>query len=204
MIHLDFRLIAASIAVILDIFGYYPYLKDTIKKKTTPHLYSWLVWAITQGTATVALIYGGGNFAALSLMIGTVLVLVVFFLSFKYGTRNITRSDTVLLILAILAIIAWWQLNNPVIAILMVTAIDAIGFIPTIRKSFNEPWSETMSFWIIMLTINILTIIAVEQYNFLTVTYSVMLAIGNTVVWTTCFFRRKNIPKPVDVFNLHI
>jgi len=96
-----------------------------------------------------------------------------------------------LLIVALLAIIVWRQMGNPLIAVLMVTTIDAIGFIPTFRKSFVDPWSETLSFWASMAMASIFIIASIAQYNFLTVTYAAMLLIGNTTVWTICFFRRK-------------
>jgi len=178
-------------SVLLDGVGYYPYFRDIFRKQTKPHLYTWLIWIITQGTATVAMIYGGANFGAWPFITGTILVALVFALSFKYGTKDITRSDTVLLIFALLAVAAWWLLDSPVASVAMVTAIDAIGFIPTIRKSYADPWSETIFFWVTMSIIDILAILALEQYNFLTVTYSVMLVIGNGIVIAVCFFRRK-------------
>ena len=85
---MDWKLILAIFTVILVVIGYIPYFKDIFANKTKPHLYTWLIWLITQGTATVALIYGGGKFGSLGLIVGTVLVLVICGLSFRYGTKN--------------------------------------------------------------------------------------------------------------------
>ena len=82
-------------------------------------------------------------------------------------------------------------MGNPIITVLMVTGIDAIGFIPTFRKSFSEPWSETLSFWAFMTIASIFSIASIAQFNTLTVTYAAMLFVGNITVWTICFFRRK-------------
>jgi len=194
--NLDWRLVLALFATALTIFGYIPYFKDIFAKKTKPHLFTWLIWAITQGTATVALLHGGGKFGSLSLIMGTILVLIIFGLSFKYGTRNITRSDKVTLAVALLAIVVWWQLDSPLIAVLMVSAIDGMGYIPTLRKSYTEPHSETVSFWVIMTIVTILTIIANAEYNLLTVTYLTVLAIGNITVASICLARRKIVRKP--------
>ena len=161
--------------------------------KTKPHLYTWLIWAITQGTATAALIYGGGKFGSISLIIGTVLVLVIFIFTFKYGTKNITKSDTITLIVALLAVVVWWQLENPLLTVLLVSAIDGIGYIPTFRKSYKEPYSETISFWILMAIAAILSILANSEYNLLTVTYLAVLAVANIIVASICLIRRKTI-----------
>ena len=194
--NLDFKLIISFIAVVLTIYGYFPYIRDTFLKKTTPHMYTWLAWVITQSTATVAIWRGGGNYGVFSFIIGTALVVFVFLLSLKYGTKNIKRSDAFALVAALVAIFVWWGLNNPFLAVLMVSVIDGIGYIPTFRKSFEEPWSETLSFWLIMVVINILVLISVAEHNFLTVAYPTTLATANAVVWSICFFRRKVVLKP--------
>lgn len=192
---IDLKFIIAVFATALTVFGYIPYLRDILKKKTKPHLYTWLIWLITQGTATAALLYGGGKFGSFSLILGTILVFFNLLLSFKYGTTDITLSDKIVLALALLAIIIWWQLDNPLIAVLMVSAIDGAGYIPTIRKSFKNPWSETLSFWAIMAVVDILSIIANAEYNFLTVSYLAMLFVANMAVVLVCFFRRQVVEK---------
>lgn len=192
---IDLKFIIAIFASVLYVFGCIPYFRDIFKKKTKPHLYTWLIWAITQGTAAVALLYGGGKFGSISLIVGTVVVSAIFLLSFKYGTKDITLSDKIILALALLAIIIWWQLDNPLIAVLMISAIDGIGYIPTIRKSFNDPWSETLSSWVVILIVDLLALFANAEYNFLTVSYLAMLFVANMAVVLVCFFRRRVVEK---------
>lgn len=190
---LDIKLVFAVLSTIITIAAYYPYIRDIFLKKTKPHAYTWLIWGITQGTATAALIYGGGNLGAMSLLVGTIMVIAIFLLSLKFGTRNITKSDTLVLIIGLLAIIVWWQLKNPLLAVVMVTVIDALGFLPTYRKSFVDPWSETISFWGAMAISNVLALLAIAEYNSLTVTYLIMLTVANTILLTLCISRRKFI-----------
>ncbi len=192
---MDFKFIIALIASLITVVAYIPYLRDVFANKTKPHLFTWLIWGITQGTATAALLYGGGKFGSISMIIGTILILFIFALSFKYGTKDITRSDKYVLVIALLAIIIWWQLDNALIAVLMVTAIDGIGYIPTIRKSLRNPWSETLSFWAMMAVVDCLAIIANAEYNLLTVTYLSMLFVANIVVLMICIFKRKKLAK---------
>lgn len=191
---MDIKVVLALFAGIITIIAYFPYVKDIFLKRTKPHAYTWLIWAITQGTATAALWYGGGSWATLSLLVGTTLVIFVFFLSLKYGTKNITKSDTVVLILALLAIVVWWQLGNPLLAVLMVSAIDGLGYIPTYRKSWSEPRSETLSFWVGMIVVIVLSILALAEYNLLTVTYLATLGVANVILLLLCIWRRRCIP----------
>jgi hypothetical protein len=101
------------IATVVGTAAFFPYLKDIFLRKTKPHTYTWLIWTMTQGTAVVGIWYGGGGWGGLNLTAGTFLVAGVFFFSLRYGTKNITRSDTIILIVALLAIVAWWQLHQP-------------------------------------------------------------------------------------------
>ena len=196
----DFKLIVAVIASIITITAYLPYLKDIFKKKTQPHLYTWLIWAITQGTATAILLYGGGKFGSLSFIVGTLLVLVIFGLSFKYGTKNIKKVDIATLTLAILAIVVWWQLDNPLLSIIMVSSIDVSGYIPTFRKSYKEPWSETLAFWFIMAVVKLLIMVSNAEYNFLTMTYVTISLIANSSLFILLVVRRRLIKKP-EIFS---
>jgi hypothetical protein len=188
---LDSKLVLGIFATILTIVAYFPYLKDILAQKSKPHIYTWLIWGITQGTAALVLLQGGGKFGSLSLLMGTFFVLLIFILSFHYGTKNITRSDSIALGLALLAIVVWWQLHNPLLALFMVTGIDVMGLIPTMRKSFQEPWTETLSFWVLMSVVFILTMLSNAEYNLLTMFYLAVITITNTFLVTLLIVRRK-------------
>lgn len=192
---MDWKLAAAILSAIFILAAYYPYLRDMFRGATKPHAYTWLVWLLTQGTATVAVWRGGGAWGIVGIGASTLLVAVVFVLSLRYGTRDITRSDTFALFAAIVAIVVWWQLANPVAAVLMVSAIDAIGYIPTYRKSYKDPWSETLSFWVAQFVGNALAIVALSSYNLLTVTYLATLFTANVVLFSLCFARRPFVSK---------
>src|SRR3990167_3221068 len=152
---MDVKIILTVISTAIGVVSFFPYLRDTFSLKTKPHAYTWLIWAITQGTAVFGIWHGGGGWGALNLTIGTLFVIVVFLFSIKYGTKNITKSDTAILVAALLAIIIWWRLDQPLISVIMVSMIDVIGYIPSFRKSYQEPWSETLISWILFSASNI-------------------------------------------------
>lgn len=196
MIPLDRETIFASASVALLVVGYYPYIRDTLRRETEPHIYTWIIWAITGGTATAAAFVGGGSLGAYSMAFGTALVLFVALLATQYGTQNITKSDTYILLLALSTIFIWWLTANAYLAVLLVTLIDSAGYIPTLRKTWAEPWSETVSFWIIMTMVSILTIFSFSEWNWLTVPYITTLAVLNLLVVTVCLLRRHHLPAP--------
>lgn len=116
--------------------------------------------------------------------------------SFKFGTRNITATDTVVLLGALAAIFVWWQLDNPVAAVLMVSAIDILGYIPSWRKSITEPWAETLWSWGAFSIGNFFALLALTEYNLLTTTYLYAITFANLILIMICLYYRKSIPKP--------
>jgi hypothetical protein len=71
-------------------------------------------------------------------------------LSFKYGTKNISKFDIFCLIASLFAIIVYVNINNPVWVIIVVATIDFVGFLPTFRKGFQEPFFETPSTFVFL------------------------------------------------------
>lgn len=190
---ISIKFIFATIAIILMLSAFIPYIADIFKNKTKPHIYTWIIWLITQGTATVGLLLGNGGWGTLTLLIGTLYCLFIVLLSIKFGTKNITIFDTIILIGAIIAILIWWQLNNPLLAIFMVSLIDIIGYVPSYRKTYREPWTETLGSWEISILVNIFSILALSQYNLLTLTYLIAIMIANIIMVVICLVRRKTL-----------
>ena len=190
---MDIKIIFAVLSTILGIMGFAPYLRDVLSKKTKPHIFTWIIWAITQGTATAGLLYGNGGYGAIPMIISVSLTSLVVLLSLRTGEKNITKSDKIIFLAAIFAIFIWWKLENPILAILMVSAIDAIGYIPTFRKSYNKPWTETVFSWGTFAIANVMAILALENYNLLTTSYLATITSANILLAIFLIIRRKTI-----------
>jgi len=191
---LGWKLLLAVIATLIGLAAFAPYFLDILKRRTQPHAYTWLIWSITQGTAVAALLKGNGGFGAMNLTVGTSLVFIIFILSFWYGTKNITKSDTAVFILALLGIIVWWLLHQPLVTVIMVSLIDLLGYIPTWRKTFDEPWSETLWSWVAFALSNIFALLALKDFNLLTATYLVSITVANIIVAVILLVRRSILP----------
>lgn len=100
------------------------------------------------------------------------------------------------MVAALAAIVVWWQLHEPLFAVFMVAAIDVLGYIPSFRKSYHEPWSETLISWIAFVASDVFALFALNQYNLLTVTYISAIIIANFSLFLFCLMRRNLVPKP--------
>lgn len=189
-ITLDFKTMTAIAAVIVGISSFGPYFVDIFKRRTTPHLYTWLIWFITTATGAAGVLYGHGGITGYGLALASFLVFCIFLLTFKYGTKNITRSDGVVLALALLAVLVWWQLENPVLSVLMVAGIDGLGFIPTLRKLWQEPHSESLLSWGMFAVAYLLTFVSLVEYNLLTVPFVLVNLVATAGILAVSLYRR--------------
>ena len=191
---MDIKLLLSILATITGVIAFLTNIKDIFHGTTQPHIYTWIIWLITQGIAVAGLLVGGGGIGALSLTVGVVFIALVFLLTFRRGTKNITRSDTITLIVGLCAIGVWVFLKAPIPAVILASAIDVSGYIPSIRKSYKEPWSENVPSWGWWIVSNFFALAALHSYNFLTVTYILSINTANAILLLVCLARRPKVP----------
>ena len=190
----DYKTICAITAAVIGAGCFVPYILDIYKSKTKPHAYTWLIWTILQVTGVIAMYYSGAGIGILALAIGSVLCGYVFVLSLKHGTKNITTFDTVCLIGALGAIGVYIFLKDPLLSIILISAIDVAGFLPTLRKSWLEPYSETVSMFAFFAISGTFTILALKDYSFTTALYPATLMAINITATIVIVLRRQSPP----------
>src|SRR6185312_6212480 len=99
-----------------------------------PHMYTWLIWGLLQMVGASAIFKGGAGYGAWSLAVGGLFCLSIFVLSFKYGTKNIKRVDAYCLAGALVALVAYIFVHDPIYSVLLVVSIDFVAYLPTLRK----------------------------------------------------------------------
>ena len=171
--------IIGAIAVILTFVGYIPYIRDTIKGKTTPHVYTWFIWGLV--TAMIFALQmsdkaGPGAFATLA---AAIVCFIVFGCGMRNGKKDITVSDTIFFILSLVALVLWLFVKQPVISVALVTIVDLFAFVPTIRKSWHKPHEETLISYIANTVRFCLATYALQRYTFVTAIYPALMILGN-------------------------
>lgn len=180
-------------AVILTFVGYIPYIQDTIKGKTKPHIYSWFIWAFVTFIIFALQILGKGGAGAFVTLATAILCLTIFILGLKNGQKDITKFDTATFIVALIAIFVWIFAKQPAISNLLIITINTLANLPTIRKSWNNPYSETLFTWEMGAIRNLLGLIALANYSLLTWLYPATNLLINILVSTLLIVRRKQV-----------
>jgi hypothetical protein len=189
---ITYKTVCGVIATLISMASYIPYLRDLFARKTQPHTYTWLIWTILQITGTVAMFSTGAGIGAMALAVGSVFCIFIFILSLKYGTKNITVFDTICLIGALAAIGVYLFLHNPILSVILISLIDFVGFLPTLRKAYAEPYSETLSMFALGVVWSGFNLIAISTYSISTTLYPACIMFANGLCAALLWIRRKS------------
>ena len=176
---LDSKSFFGLAAAIAGFIQYAPYMGDIVKGKTRPHAFSWFVWGLPCFIVFAAQFYEGGAAGSWATAVTGFLCTVVFVLALFYGERKITRLDWISLFTAIAAIGWWVAIKDPLGSVVLITVIDIIGFIPTIRKSVDKPHEETMSTYIVGALKWVLSLCAFSTISLTVWLYPVAMVVAN-------------------------
>lgn len=186
--------VVGVIAVLLTFVGYVPYLRDTIGGKTKPHVYSWFLWGLVTAIAFALQISDNAGVGSLVTLAAAIVCFIIFLFGLKIGKKDITRSDTIFLILALVAIVVWVFAKQPIVSVIIVSAVDMLAFAPTIRKSWNKPYSETLISYEVNTFRFALAIFALERYTIITSLYPITWILANGLFSIMLVMRRRQIP----------
>jgi hypothetical protein len=170
------------ITVALAFIGLVPYIIDIFRNKTKPHVFTWVVWAMVTFLAFLGQWQKGAGAGSWTTGVTGILTIFIAIISIKKGSRDITKSDVIVFIMALIAIIPWLLTKDPTLSVIILTIVNTLAFIPTIRKTMKDPKSETFSSYVIHTFRHSLSIVALSNYNLATFLYPSVVALSNLIV----------------------
>ena len=188
----------SAVATAISLIAFLPYLVLTLRGAIRPHVMSWTIWGITTSIVFWAQREAGGGVGAWPVGFSAIIAFMVALLAYsKRGDIHIVRSDWVFFLTALAAIPLWHLTDSALLAVLLVTTIDVLGFGPTLRKGYAQPQSESLLFFSMIVVRNILVVLALESYSVTTVLFPLAIGSMAAVVFTVVLTRRIQLkPKP--------
>jgi hypothetical protein len=186
------------LAIALTLVGLLPYIAGMVKGRLKPHLFTWLVWTLMTIIVAAGQVTAGAGAGAWPTIITAILCIIITIGALKYGEKHITRSDWGFLLAGLAAVPLWLVTKDPTASVILATAIDVSAFGPTIRKSWHQPWQESMLNCISSLAKHVATLLAITNYNIATALFPLALIAANALVITILILRRRAIPRPND------
>lgn len=153
--------------MLLAAIGGYGYIRDTLRGVTSPNRVTWSLWGLEGILAFgVEMQQHVGLASWMTLMLGLVPCVVVF-ASFKnpHGVWKIGTFDIFCGSISLAGLVFWALVNEPTIALVSFVCADTVAALPTLRKSWLAPETESPRVFIMgclncgitILTLRILT-----------------------------------------------
>ncbi len=133
------------LAAALSLVGAYGYIRDTLRGDTSPNRVTWSLWGVEGVLAFCVEIQQHVGLAALmTLMLGLVPCAVVV-ASFRNprGVWKLGAFDFLCGAVSVAGLIFWAFINEPTVALVSFVAADQMAALPTIRKSWLAPSTES-------------------------------------------------------------
>lgn len=172
----------AGIAAVLAIVGNVPYIVDIFKGRVQPHAYTWFVWTLVTWIVFFGQVAKGAGIGALPTAVSGVFTLSIFILSLKNGFKHVTKVDTFFLVLALGGIVPWILTNDATVSVVIAVCIDLIAFMPTLRKTWLKPSTESPLLYGSNVLRHILALLSMQTYNIATTLHSIAMLTTNTAM----------------------
>lgn len=171
------------LAIALTFIGFLPYIASILKGNTAPHVFSWVIWGSTTFVVFLAQLADNGGAGAWPIGVSGVITLFVAVLAYlKHSDSRITRTDWLFFIAAMSSLPFWYLTSDPLWAVVLLTAVDVLGFGPTIRNALANPFDEQLMFYLIFALRNAVAIVALEHYSVTTVLFPVVTGVACLVL----------------------
>jgi len=133
------------LAAALSVFGSASYIRDTLRGTTSPHRVTWGLWALEGILAFIVEIQQHVGLASIMTLALGLIPLVVVLASFKnpHAVWRIDAIDISCGVVSLAGLVFWAVVDEPTIALVSFVAADFIAALPTYRKSWSSPESET-------------------------------------------------------------
>ncbi|HET9411422.1 MAG TPA: hypothetical protein VFO38_01075 [Candidatus Saccharimonadales bacterium] len=187
-------IIFGLLAAIFSTMQYIPYIFNVLKGKTQPQRAGWFIWFVLGIVMFVSQLAKGGEASLWIVLVHIVGNGLIFLLSFKYGDKSgFSRRDYYTLIAAAFGIVLWVITNEPVLALLIAIAVDALGAVLIGIKAYKRPFEETLMTWVLGAVAGVCSILAVKDMSSVLVIYPIYAALNAGLIAAVVIVRRKRL-----------
>jgi hypothetical protein len=190
--------LASAVAVAITVFGTAPYAYGMVRGRIRPHAFSWLVWGATTGIAFAGQLAGHGGIGAAAAGASAVVGLGISGYAFWHGERSYTRLDWFCLAGSGAALVGWALAGGPLTAVILVSLVDAIAAVPTIRKGYARPDEEGISVFVLASLKWVFAILALDRLNAVTLLYPAVTTAVNLIIIGVVLARRASRYEAVE------
>jgi hypothetical protein len=190
---MTYKTVLGAAGSVMTLIGYAPYLRNTLAGRTRPHAFSWLVWGSITAIAFAGQLVEKAGPGSWVTGLSTLVCVVIFGAALRQGEKDVALVDWISVGGAGVALALWAVTERPLAAVVLVTLIDVLGFLPTFRKSYVRPFEETALTYAISVLRWLLAILALQNLSLVTWLYPASLVVMNAVFVAVLLVRRRQL-----------
>lgn len=183
--------LAGYLSGIAILLSFIPYIRDIFKGTTKPERVSWFIWSVVGIISFASQFAKGASYSLFMTGAGAAGDLIIFLLGIKYGLGGFSKRDKIGLAGCGIALVLWYFTQEATFALFTVIAIDAIGAILTILKTYERPTTETKISWVLTALGGALACVAVGSFDLILLAYPVYIFMVGSAIVLAIHFGKK-------------
>ncbi len=186
------------LSVFIGTIGSYAYIRDTLKGKSKPNRVTWGMWALLPLIGSAAAVSAHADiWATVRIFTGGFFPLLVFLASFVNPKSywKLTFFDFLCGACSLFALMVWGITSSPIFAILIAAIGDGFATLPTLRKAWTNPETETGFTYITSFVSVLLIIPSIPNWNIENSAFQIYLLIANTLLLFVVYRKRLHFGK---------
>jgi hypothetical protein len=181
-----------SVAIALRLWAGVDYFVATLKGQVKPNPVTWLFWGLAPLVAFAAQAQHGlepASWVTFVLGLGPLLIFGATLTKNKRQRWKVSIFDVLCGASAAIGIVLWQATNDPAMALTFGIIADILGGIPTVYKAYARPDSEKAFPYFLSLCSMIVTLLTIQQWNYLTVGFPAYIFCINALIAGLIFTR---------------
>ncbi len=177
------------VAGVVSFGAYIIYILSILKGETRPSRATWWILTIVGGVTGLSYYFSGAVDTIWVPVADVFGILIIAILSIKYGEGGLNKFDATCFLVSMIGLLLWYIFKNPVIALILNLAMDFVGMLPTIKKSYLEPTGESGFSWLLTFLGNLLNFGGIGSPTFGVLIYPIYMSITSGAVVGLLYFR---------------
>ncbi|MCX6720542.1 MAG: hypothetical protein NTW11_01945 [Candidatus Staskawiczbacteria bacterium] len=181
----NYRELLVILGVTINIIGTLPYLFGVIGGHVKPNKVSWLLWGMGPMIAGSAALVSGVGWSALPVFFSGIIPVSIFFVSLfvKRAYWKLESFDYWCGFFSLVALVSWGITKDPVLAIIFALIGDIFASVPTIKKAWVYPETESSLTYIAGAFSALTSLATITAWNFSSYAFPIYLFLVGCIIF---------------------
>lgn len=183
------------LALVFNFLGAGSYVRKALRGQVKPHLVTWSLWAVVPYLAFLAQLSEGVQLPAFITLVAGVSPTLTLLVSVRSRSAHwrTSRFDVGCGACAVLGVVCWAVLADARYALVFAILADALAAIPTFRKSYTNPESESWAQYGCLTTSSLITLASLQVWSFAAYGWAAYLALLGAGLAATIVVRGRRL-----------